>query len=408
MLGIVGLFFVAPAAQAEPLTCNIQTFSGEDDTAHQMNLPFSLYLGETDYNTIYLTTNATMTFGTPDANYWSYPSTPSVSLAGWDWVTWGEGAYVSYGYNSDSFCIEWSVRPFPQSTGELTQIRLVVQKFSDGHWHGEIVTFGWLPDNNRRGIVATQNGTPLPIEAAFDVNLGVPVEVEPAPVPSDFNAPVPTYCWDGSAVYEPDVCPVQPSPTPTLEPSPEPTQTVEPTPTTEPSQQPLEPSPQPSESASESFLEPSPSSTPYPSSSPLESQLQPVAPRVAQSQSPEPETSSPAPLAPVPSESPSPDQDETSIPLPSDNNITTGFVVLENGVVLTKEVAEALEVFESLDLLLAAMVTDPGKLVTAFLNVGADMTPEQREEAQVVTISVIIYAQIMNGLSSANNIGRKL
>jgi hypothetical protein len=156
-----------------------------------------------------------MSFGRPDGNFSSYPSTPSVTLAGRDWVSFGPGAYTSYGYNEDSFCIEWSVRPFPQSSGDLTQIRLVVNRFDNGGWHGEITTLGWIPPDIRRGIVWEQNGTPLPIEAAFDVNGGVPVEVEPAPAPTSFTEPpaIPTQCWDGSTVYSPATCPTEPPPT---------------------------------------------------------------------------------------------------------------------------------------------------------------------------------------------------
>lgn len=69
VISAMAIFFVSPAVQAEPLTCNMQTFSNEDDVAHQMSLPFNLFLGGEDYNQVYLTTNATMTFGSPDANY---------------------------------------------------------------------------------------------------------------------------------------------------------------------------------------------------------------------------------------------------------------------------------------------------------------------------------------------------
>jgi hypothetical protein len=45
-----------------------------------------------------------MTFGRPDGNYWDYPQTPSVSVAGYDWVSFGEGAYLSYGSTANTFC----------------------------------------------------------------------------------------------------------------------------------------------------------------------------------------------------------------------------------------------------------------------------------------------------------------
>lgn len=593
VIALIATFSVAPIAEATPLTCNMQTFSGEDDVAHQMTLPFNLFLGGTDHNQVYLTTNATMTFGSPDANYWSYPSTPSVSLAGYDWVTWGSGAYVSYGYNENSFCIEWSVRPFPTSGGDLTQIRLMVNRFNNGNWHGEITTFGWLPPDLRRGIVSEQNGQPLIIEAAFDVIRGVPVEVEPAPAPTDFTAPPQVTCWDGSQAESMSACPVEPvvtcwdnsivhyqsectpvpqpiqcwngttipwnqvcpqmpppvecwdgsevnwdaqCPTRTINPpenifgevrsdgvylswdapsttatsveryavswicdgctgygwssnetsvlipfstftytggvginytfsiradndttatysdyvvgptlfvadptpSPEPTQPQSPEPTVEPSPLPVEPTPVPSETASQPST---PSPIPTPSLSPSESPLPLPKPVVTPTQAPEQPTSSPLPEAPAPIESPTPDPSPSSTGNPS-NNLSTEEaveeilsqydsleavpysvleeagvdysdlppeqpVMLENGVVLTAEVADALESFENIDVFLATVLTDPGKLAKAFANVGADMTPTERKESQQVTISVIVYAQLMNGLSAANTLMRR-
>jgi hypothetical protein len=147
------------------------------------------------------------------------------------------------------------------------------------------------------------------------------------------------------------------------------------------------------------------------------------------------------PEAPAPVQSPSPDPSPSSIDIPSDNLTTEEAVaeileeydafeavpfevlqeagldysdlppdqpvMIENGVILTAEVADALQTFENIDLFLAAVITDPGKLVKAFANVGADMTPEKRKESQQVTISVIVYAQLMNGLSAANMLMRR-
>jgi hypothetical protein len=488
------MFLILPATQANtPLVCNMSTVTGDDDGSFPMTLPFSLQLGNTNYNQIYYSTNGLMSFGQPDGNFWSYPSTPSVTLAGRDWVSFGPGAYTSYGYNQDSFCIEWSVRPFPQSSGPLTQIRLVVNVFPNGGWHGEITTLGWIPPDIRRGIVWEQNGTPLPIEAAFDVNGGVPVEVEPAPAPTSFTEPpaIPTQCWDGSTVYAPAICPVEPSPTPTPEPSPtaspEPQPSVSPEPTIEPSPQPSEPSPQPSEPVVQPSETSSPS--PTPSSSPSESPLLPVEPETTQDPTPEPEISFPESLTPTPDESPSPDPDLSSTDLPSDNNITEttdeeintlfedfsdsgtisdaeteqlienflndGFisedevsglsdsltedgiltedekellvdvileqadgnaistelinelgldyedlpddqpVMLENGVVLFAEVADALEIFSNPSEILGAVFTDPGKALTAVANIGADMTPEKREESQKVVVASVITVQVI-------------
>ena len=461
------MFLASPITQANtPLVCNMHTITGDDDGSFQMLLPFYLKLGPTEYDRIYYSTNATVTFGQPDGTYWDYPQTPSVSVAGRDWVSFGEGAYTSYGYNENSFCIEWSVRPYPQSTGPLTQMRLVVTKFSNGNWHGEITTMTDLPADSRRGI-RYESGQPIiPMEAAFDVgNGGIPIEVEPQPTPPSFTEP-----------------PVVPSESPTASPEPQPSESQ--TPTEEPSPQPSEPSPQPSET----FVQPSetPSPSPTPSDAvPSESPLPPVEPEPTQAPTPEPEISSPESLAPVPDESPTPDLDLPSIDLPSDNNIieitdggtisdaeteqlissflSDGFisedevsglsdsltedgvltedekellvdvileqadgnaistelinelgldyedlpddqpVALENGVILFAEVADALEMFDNPSEILGAIFTDPGKALTAIANVGADMTPEKREESQKVVVASVIAAQV---LSTTSVIGR--
>ncbi len=450
MILIGTMFLVSPITQANtPLTCNMSTITGDDDGSFEMFLPFSLKLGSTDYNKIYYSTNATVTFGQPDGTYWDYPQTPSVSVAGRDWVSWGPGAYTSYGYNQDSFCIEWSVRPFPQSSGPLTQMRLVVNKFSNGNWHGEITTMTELPPDARRAIRYEYGQPVVTMEAAFDVgDSGVPIEVEPAPTPSSFDEPVVIPTQSPSPTPTPSTEPVpsvdptlNPEPTPIPEPtqsptpSPEPQQSQQPEPTVEPSPQPSEPSPQPSEPVVQPSETSSP--TPTPSLSPSEFPLQPVAPVVTPSPTPEPETSSPEPSVPDLDESPSPDPSPSSTDVPSNNNIIDGLtaqesislnellteygpmdaisfedfkasgldyedlppdqpVMLDNGVILTAEVADAIEMFSNPSELFLTVLTDPSKVLKAFANIGADMTPEQRKESQIVVVASIIVGQIIS------------
>ncbi len=431
IVSLLAIFVASPALSSTPLVCNMSTITGDDDGSFEMLLPFSLTLGPTEYNRIYYSTNATVTFGQPDGTFWDYPQTPSVSIAGRDWVSFGPGAYTSYGYNQDSFCIEWSVRPFPQSSGPLTQMRLVVNKFPNGGWHGEIVTMTDLPPDVRRGIRYEQGQPVVLIEAAFDVNGGLPIEVEPQPTPSSFEEPpvivVPTP--SPSPTPEPEPTP-EPSPTP----SPEPQPSELPEPTVEPSPQPSQPSPEPSETAVQPSETASP--TPTPSLSPSESPLQPEVPVVTPSPAPEPETSSPEPLVPDSIESPSPDPSPSSTDLPFDNDITDGLtaeeaialqellteygpmdaisfedfeasgldyedlppdqpVMLDNGVILTAEVADAIEMFEDPSELLLTVLTDPGKALKAFANVGADMTPEERKESQAVVVASVIVGQLI-------------
>lgn len=638
VVAMLAIFTVVPAVQATPLTCNMSTISGDDDGSFGMDLPFSLTLGTQEYNQIYYSTNGLMSFGRPDGNFWDYPTTPSVTLAGRDWVSWGEGAYTSYGYNENSFCIEWSVRPFPQSTGDLTQIRLVVNRFPNGGWHGEITTLGWIPDNIRRGIRYDPNEPVVLIAAAFDVNGGIPIEVSPAPAPTSLTDPpaVPTQCWDGSTIYAPAECPSEPSytcwdgqtthyasecsqepsvtcwdgstthyqsecsvepvvicwdnaqvhyqsecsptppdivcwneevipwngtcrqvppaiecwdgssvnwneqcpvqpitypedaikltanegwminytppigmrikdilfasygtpenyqygschapasqfivenymigntslsigannaifgdpcggtykhlsvvlsiePDPNWTPSPSPSTSEQTTPvptdtvTPEPSPTQIEPQPSPSQ---EPTVEPSPSLTPIPTPLPTtsKSQVPVVVPVVT-----------PSPTVASPSESPSQEETQTPAPEPSptdipSDNLTTeeavtqilnqydtqeavpysvlegaGLdysdlppdqpVMLDNGVILTAEVADALQLFENPSEIFSTVLTDPGKALKAFLSVGADMTPAQRHQSTQAIVAAVISGQLMNALSAANTVGRKL
>ena len=79
-------------------------------------------------------------------------------------------------------------------------------------------------------------------------------------------------------------------------------------------------------------------------------------------------------------------------------------VALENGVILFAEVADALEMFENPSEILGAVFTDPGKAITALANVGADMTPEKREESQKVIVASVIAAQILSTSSITGRI----
>ena len=382
---MVGIFAITSPASAQVI-CNTYTYTGDDDSAYAANLPFTLSLGSTEYSNVFVSTNGTLTFGNPDGTYWDYPQTPSVSVAGYDWVTWGQGAYLSFGSTENTFCAEWSVRPFPQSTGELTQIRLVINRASDGGWHGEIVTFGWLPDNVRRGIRFEQGQDVVIIGAAFDVNGGVPVEVPPAPTPSSFTEPpvIPSETPTPEVTPEPTILPTPteiPSPTPTPEPTLEPEPTPEPTPTPSPSESLIAP-PEP-------ILEPVPSFSPNP--------VESIEPALDPEPTPVPE--------PTQSQSPSPEPVQESVQvLTYEDFIASGLdysdlppdtlVTLENGVILTAEIADAIEIFNTPAELLSTIFSDPGKALKALRHVGADMTEEEREISQNTVVAAVIVTQL--------------
>jgi hypothetical protein len=347
---LVGGFMLATPVQAN-VVCNTYTYTGHDDTAYPANLPFTLKLGQTEYENVFVTTNGTLTFGQPDATFHDYPQTPSVSVAGYDWVTWGQGAYVSFGSTDSTLCVEWSLRPYPQSQGDLTQIRLVINKYPNGTWHGEVTTFGWLPNDLRRGIRYVQGEPVVTIAGAFDVgDGGVPVEVEPAPAPPSFTEP-PVIV---TPTPEPSPVPSMPVELPTPEPLDSPTPT--PSPIIEATQAP-EPTP-------EVTVSPEPSVTPTPEPSPT------PAPSVSE-------------VAPVPVVEPSPIASDLvpnlePTPEPTPEPVNEQVVILEVPSALAS-VPGIVAVFEAAE---------------AFMNIGSDMTDEEREQSQSVVVAAVIVGQL--------------
>lgn len=75
-------------------------------------------------------------------------------------------------------------------------------------------------------------------------------------------------------------------------------------------------------------------------------------------------------------------------------------VELENGVILEAQVVAALQLFEDPAEMLSEIFSDPGKVLTALGNVGADMSPEKREEAQAVVVAAIVVTQIVGAAVS--------
>jgi len=64
-----------------------------------------------------------------------------------------------------------------------------------------------------------------------------------------------------------------------------------------------------------------------------------------------------------------------------------------NAVVITAEVAIALQVFDSPAELVSAIFDDPGQVLTAVANIGADMSDEEREESEEIIVASVIASQ---------------
>lgn len=165
---------------------------------------------------------------------------------------------------------------------------------------------------------------------------------------------------------------VIPTPSPTPEPSPEPT--IEPVPSQEPlpSPTPEEPTPTPTVTE-EPTLEPSPTvespETPSPEPTPEPQTQTPVVPPLP--------TQTPTPT-PTPETSAEPTPEATPLPVPS-----------VNPEVQTIELPENLQIVGVIQLAAAAK---------AVMNVGADMTEEEREESQVIAVAAIIVSQIAGSI----------
>lgn len=179
-----------------------------------------------------------------------------------------------------------------------------------------------------------------------------------------------------------------PSPTPTILPTEEPTETPSPTvteSTLEPTNSGSPTNPEPTVLPTEPSVYPSPTqSTPVPESS--FSQLPTMQPTLI-----------------VPSEIPSPSV--TNITIDNNPNDITEedlnqLVELPNGVVLTKEVAESIKVFDSPQKIISTILTNPKKIFTALSNVGADLPPEKRKTAQQAIFPMIIVGQIASATMS--------
>ena len=178
-----------------------------------------------------------------------------------------------------------------------------------------------------------------------------------------------------------------PTPEPTEEPTPEPSASTEPTlePSTEPTQSPepevtltLEPTPTPTPEATlEPIVEPSPT---------IESPGTP-----SPEPTPEPQTHAPvvAPvLEPTPTPTATPEIAETPIPEPTPEATPLAAPIV-NPQVQTIEIPEALQIVGVIQLAAAAETV---------MNVGSDMSDEEREEAQIVAIAAIIVSQIAGSI----------
>lgn len=182
---------------------------------------------------------------------------------------------------------------------------------------------------------------------------------EPSPEPSVEPSPSPT----------PEPTP-SPTPEPTPSPTPEPTPEPSPTPSPEPS---VIPSPDPTPTATPT---PTPTATPSPTPPPPPSPTEPP---------PSPTEPPPSPTEPPPTPTEPPPSVEPTAPpieLPSPDEVVAA-------------------VGEAVDAAVAAV----GEVAAAYANLGADLSPAQREEMAAPVIASVIISQVGGAAVAAANAG---
>lgn len=260
------------------------------------------------------------------------------------------------------------------------------------------------PSSNESVTVVQETPTAIVSDSPTVVSESVTAIVTPTPQPEPAPEPAP----QPAPVVQPPVV-VEPQPAPAPQPAPEPTPAPivipDPAPIVQPEPPIVEPEP-PAIEPEPPLVEPEP-----PVIEPEPPIVEPEPP-VAE---PEPPIVEPQPpiVEPEPTPEPTPVIEPTLTPEPAsfEQPVAIGSVdistlapdtpvELENGVVLTAEVVVALALLENPVELLGAIFSDPGQALMALGNIGADMSPEVREQSEKVVISAIIAGGIATQAAS--------
>jgi polyhydroxyalkanoate synthesis regulator phasin len=313
---------IAAAATSTPegQTPTVTTLNtcGGDDVSYRVPITTQITYDGVQFNRVYATTNSVITFGQPDGTYWTYPSTPSISIASIDWVVYPNqrnDEHLIINSSDGGFQVDLSARPIWNQTTSVAPTNIVVTAAinTDGTVAISYVISGpdWTQHNPRTGA-RLNDGTIVPLEQANiqQVETAPVLTPEPTtPTPEPTESPSPT--------------PTEPTPTPSPEPQPTSGPTPSPTPSPEPSVTPTpqpEPTPQPSPSTTEPTPSPSPTPIPIPSPEPSPEPIPAVNPNgnpaVEPTPVPEPEPNQTFEPEPNPDTTPSPDPETEPTPEP--------------------------------------------------------------------------------------------
>lgn len=341
---------LVPVESTEPVVETITTCGG-DDVSYQIPLSVGVTFDGQTYDRVYATTNSVITFGAPDGTYWDYPQTASISLYSMDWLiipSRNPDEHLIIQSSEGGFAVDISARPYGNyGVPVATNIIITAAINFDGSVAISYMVAGPTYEGQTRTGVRLTTGEVVTLEDYGIQQVEEPVVLPAVPSPSP----------------EPVVTPPVIIPEPTPEPIPEPT--VEPAP---PAPQPQpEPAPQPP-------VEPTPASEPEP------------VPELA----PEP------PTPPTPAPEPIPEAPPAIEPLPP--VVIPEPPVVEGTPAQLAEAAKADDPVVPQELASIPLIGDATVAVleafNAIGNVGADLTPEVREQAQETIVASVLVSNI--------------
>jgi hypothetical protein len=445
---LLALFFsFIPQTNANVAPCDTYQVNGGDQ-AFLMNLNTPLKWGETVYtNNIYVSPKGTVTFGAGDYTFWTYPPTPSISIGSFDYHAfpnqetpgvwspgWGYGnnLYVRYGSTATSICVDWKVMLWGQTTGEPIYIRMLAEVNPINYtWTPTYQVSSNAPGGARYGARYVQNGEVFPLSVQ---TITEPPAPSPTPSPTITPTPTPTPTPTLTPTPTPTPTPTEtPSESPT--PTPTPTETVEPTPEPTPTQtqdpEPVDPGPDPTPVViptdepveevqeetpveEEQTLEPSPEPTPLEEIIAVEEemnnaieellvneeeitdeQLENIAELLIENY----EVDESMPVADL-IEGLNDEQTLEFLEQLDENQI----IEYREGVELEAGVAVVFEQLSDPAALLGEFVSDPGQVLEALGQLGADMTEEEREDSQTVVVATVIVGQLIGSVAMSSSI----
>ena len=299
---------VAPI-EGETVVVTTQVTCGGDDVSYRVAIPSSIIFASETYTAVYATTNSVITFGRPDGTYWTYPSTPSVSIASQDWVAYPSqhpDEHFIINTSALGFQIDLAARPYAnQNIETLTtiittavinadttlNITYVVNNVPSGTRTGAVLPNGTIVTLEQAGVIQVQVAPPPPGETPTVVVIPDTPTVIVPDTPTVTPSPVPSPSPSESSTVTPSDTSTSTSPSPQPTPSVSPESLPSPTPVPTPT-----PSPQPS-------VEPTPTPSPAPAPSPVPTQ--PIVPPIVIPPAPVPQPApEPVPVAPPPAPEP--------------------------------------------------------------------------------------------------------